>query len=215
MPVQDLVGRRKEAAILEKYYASDKSEFVAVYGRRRVGKTYLVQKIMGDRFDYDFSGLYGTQAKAQRQRFQKALDRRTGSTGQEPANWFDAFDNLKDYLLSLGKERVVVFLDELPWLDTQKQFPCGAVRFLERMAQWENTPETVCMRLGNHMDGKPAYWRPGRAVRQDQPLNLPGTVQPSRDRRVSQPNQRDELRKPEDSGCLYDFRRNTLLPGHA
>ena len=45
MPVQDLVGRRKEAAILEKYYASDKSEFVAVYGRRRVGKTYLVQKI--------------------------------------------------------------------------------------------------------------------------------------------------------------------------
>lgn len=120
MPVQDLVGRRKEAAILEKYYASDKSEFVAVYGRRRVGKTYLVQKIMGDRFDYDFSGLYGTQAKAQRQRFQKALDRRTGSTGQEPANWFDAFDNLKDYLLSLGKERVVVFLDELPWLDTQK-----------------------------------------------------------------------------------------------
>ena len=69
MPVQDLVGRRKEAAILEKYYASDKSEFVAVYGRRRVGKTYLVQKIMGDRFDYDFGSIIfsvwpGTQTSA-------------------------------------------------------------------------------------------------------------------------------------------------------
>lgn len=215
MPVQDLVGRRKEAAILEKYYASDKSEFVAVYGRRRVGKTYLVQKLWGIALTMIFPVCTELRQKLRDNGSKKALDRRTGSTGQEPANWFDAFDNLKDYLLSLGKERVVVFLDELPWLDTQKQFPCGAVRFLERMAQWENTPETVCMRLGNHMDGKPAYWRPGRAVRQDQPLNLPGTVQPSRDRRVSQPNQRDELRKPEDSGCLYDFRRNTLLPGHA
>lgn len=115
-----LVGRTEEIRLLEKYYGSDKPELVAVHGRRRVGKTYLVSETLGGRFDFEFSGMYKVAAKVQLQEFQKELNRRTKSKDAAPADWFEAFDRLKDHLLGLGKERVVVFLDELPWMDTAK-----------------------------------------------------------------------------------------------
>ena len=76
----------------------------------------MVRKTLSDRFDYDYSGMYKISARLQRREFQKALDQRTGSHGNLPDDWFEAFDHLKSYLLSLGKEKVVVFLDELPWM---------------------------------------------------------------------------------------------------
>ena len=114
------IGRKEELEILESYYNSPKSEMVAVYGRRRVGKTFLLREAMGDRFDFAFSGLYQTSAKIQRAQFQRAINKVTGTKEKTPADWFEAFDNLTDYLKSLKKEKVVVFLDELPWMDTAK-----------------------------------------------------------------------------------------------
>ena len=61
-----MVGRENEAKILEQYYRSDKSELVAVYGRRRVGKTYLVRETLGDLFDFEFTGIYQLAGKEQR-----------------------------------------------------------------------------------------------------------------------------------------------------
>ena len=52
------IGRNNEIRIIEQYYATDKSELVAVYGRRRVGKTYLVRETLKKRFDFEFSGMY-------------------------------------------------------------------------------------------------------------------------------------------------------------
>ena len=115
-----LVGRHEEIQLLEKYYDSNKSELVAVYGRRRVGKTYLISETLGNRFDFEFSGMYKVAAKVQIQEFQRALNKRTKKKNDKSTDWFDAFDNLKDYLLSLNKKKVVVFLDELPWMDTAK-----------------------------------------------------------------------------------------------
>ena len=117
---KNFIGREKEIDILKKYYSSSKSELVAVYGRRRVGKTYLIRQTMEDRFDFEYVGLYKTGASIQRREFQKYIDERTGEKGRAPKDWFEAFDNLRKYLLSLNKDKVVVFLDELPWMDTHK-----------------------------------------------------------------------------------------------
>lgn len=115
-----LIGRKVEIDIIQKYCDSEKNELIAVYGRRRVGKTYLVRETMGDRFDFSFTGMYQETAKNQRMQFQKEITRRSGKKEKTPADWFEAFDNLQEYLLSLEKETVIVFLDELPWMDTSK-----------------------------------------------------------------------------------------------
>ena len=115
-----LIGRKEEIRLIEKYYESDKSEFVAVYGRRRVGKTYLICETLSDRFDFDFTGMYKVSAKVQRSEFQKRIDKKRSGKNPPPKDWFEAFNNLEEYLLALNKEKVVVFLDELPWMDTAK-----------------------------------------------------------------------------------------------
>ena len=138
-----MVGRENEVKILEKYYRSGKSEMVAVYGRRRVGKTFLVRETLGDRFDFEFTGIYQTPGKEQRRQFQKALIRRSGQKLPRPSTWFDAFDLLRDYLLSLKKTKVVVFLDELPWMDTPKSgFLSALSRFWNDWGQ-----ESVILKL--------------------------------------------------------------------
>ena len=112
MGKQGFIGREKEVALLEKYYASSKSEMIAVYGRRRVGKTYLIKETMGKHFDFEFIGMHKTPAKIQRELFQKQINGLADSDAKNPKDWYEAFDNLKKYLLSLGKSKVVVFLDE-------------------------------------------------------------------------------------------------------
>ena len=115
-----LIGRVEEIEILKSYQDSPKSEFVAVYGRRRVGKTFLVRETLGKLFDFEFIGLYETPASVQRAEFQKVINKSGKISKPIPQNWFDAFDNLKEYLLSLKKDKVTVFIDELPWMDTNK-----------------------------------------------------------------------------------------------
>ncbi len=115
-----VVGRSEEIRLLEKYYESNKSELIAVYGRRRVGKTYLIVETMGKKFDFEFSGMYKVASKIQIQEFQRQINKLTKNKNGKANNWFEAFENLKEYLLSLNKEKVVVFLDELPWMDTAK-----------------------------------------------------------------------------------------------
>ena len=120
---KNLIGRTEETVLLEEYYNSDKSELIAVYGRRRVGKTYLICETLEDRFDFDFTGKYTLAAKVQIAEFQKEINRLTKDKSGKSKDWFEAFDHLKDYLLGLKKDRVVVFLDELPWMDTAKTNP--------------------------------------------------------------------------------------------
>ncbi len=120
MGSKNLIGRTEEIALLEEYYNSNKSELVAVYGRRRVGKTFLICETLEDRFDFEYTGKLKVAANVQIAEFQKELNRRTKNKTGEAKDWFEAFDQLKEYLLGLKKDRAVVFLDELPWMDTAK-----------------------------------------------------------------------------------------------
>lgn len=116
-----IVGRNVERAALAEYFASDKPEFVAVYGRRRVGKTYLIREFFANDFAFYATGLADTGMQMQLHNFNTALQK----YGQVPyplANtWFDAFEQLTHLLEnSSNKGKKVIFLDELPWMDTHK-----------------------------------------------------------------------------------------------
>ena len=146
------IGREKEIKIIEKYYGSQKSELVAVYGRRRVGKTFLIKETMGKYFDFEFVGMHKTSAKIQRERFQKNVNERTGNKVANPKDWFEVFDNLKEYLLSLKKKKVVVFLDELPWMDTLNS------NFLSAFSYFWNTWNSKETLLKLYVCGSATTW---------------------------------------------------------
>ena len=127
------IGRKNETELIRRYYDSPKSEMIAVYGRRRVGKTFLIKETMGEFFDFEFVGMYKTPAKIQRELFQKKLNSLSGDDKTAPKDWYEAFDRLSEYLLSLKKKKVVVFLDELPWMDNMNS------RFLSAFSYfWNN-----------------------------------------------------------------------------
>lgn len=115
-----IIGREREQEILQKCYDSDKAEFVAIYGRRRVGKTFLVKELFSDRFDFYASGIYQIARDKQLREFSRQIASYSGKKKPHPKNWFEAFNCLKEYLSTLKKERILVFIDELPWYDTPK-----------------------------------------------------------------------------------------------
>ncbi len=129
-----LIGRKEELKKLESYLKSRKSEFVAVYGRRRVGKTFLVRKAYKNDLSFQLTGLANASMKHQLNQFQAALVKYAATTKWEPApisDWFVAFRQLTEFLEKLpdGKKKVI-FLDELPWLDTHNsKFLSGLEHF--------------------------------------------------------------------------------------
>lgn len=115
-----LVGREQEIAELRQAYDSDESRFVAIFGRRRIGKTYLVREVFHDRFAFAYSGMAKASTKEQLQRFYLSLKDHGFMNGSYPNNWIEAFYMLEQYLKKLPEGKKVVFLDELPWMDAPK-----------------------------------------------------------------------------------------------
>lgn len=115
------VGRIAEQEELLKYINSGSPEFVAVYGRRRVGKTFLIREYFENNFSFYVTGLANEKTKMQLKNFNSAL-LKYGKTAYPVANtWFEAFEQLIHLLEKKQKKgRKVIFLDELPWMDTHK-----------------------------------------------------------------------------------------------
>ena len=114
-----MVGRTTEKARLLKYAESDESEFVAVYGRRRVGKTYLIRQTFQDRFAFQHTGVARGRTKEQLNAFGDSLREWGSDFKGAPKDWFDAFNQLKVVVMKSSRERKIVFLDELSYLDTK------------------------------------------------------------------------------------------------
>lgn len=120
-PKSKLVGRERECSELQRVMESDRSEFVIVYGRRRVGKTFLVDQYFQGTYDFTFVGGHNIPRQRQLASFARALKKHNGQNYAKFLDWFDAFEALEDYLESLDADRKkVVFIDEMPWIDTQK-----------------------------------------------------------------------------------------------
>lgn len=118
---QELIGRVSELRSLQGYINSERSEFVAVYGRRRVGKTFLIRKAASDNFAFFVTGVYKATKSEQLTNFAIALQKYSGSERLSiQKNWILAFYDLSRYLESLPEGKKVIFIDELPWMDTAK-----------------------------------------------------------------------------------------------
>jgi len=122
-----MIGRKKETNELNKLYSSGKSEFVAIYGRRRIGKTYLVDETFKGRITFRHAGLSPIdenkkgQLKAQLEHFYYSLLLQGMKKSKKPDNWLEAFYLLETFLEAKDDGgRQLVFLDELPWLDTPR-----------------------------------------------------------------------------------------------
>ncbi len=119
---QKLIARDRECSMLRDCMESDRSEFVIVYGRRRVGKTFLIDQYFKMNYDFSFVGSHRSTQRVQLRNFGKAMKQYAGlKTVPKYADWFDAFDALEEHLSNLPANRKkVVFFDEMPWIDTQK-----------------------------------------------------------------------------------------------
>ena len=147
----DIIGRNIEQDILNSLYNSKKSEFIAIYGRRRIGKTFLIREMFKDRFAFYHTGLSPFELKGKKllteqlHNFALSLARYGFGNTTVPTGWMEAFNLLIELLESKGKEsRQVVFLDEVPWMDTH--------RSLEWMGCRTGQPYADCMRLRYLMD---------------------------------------------------------------
>ncbi len=118
-----VAGRKEEIKILETALKSDSSEFVAIYGRRRIGKTYLLRQVYEQHIVFEASGIHEKQMAQQLENFWLVLleqmpDIRFSSP---PKTWLQAFALLKQYILSIKiKKKKVIFLDEISWFDTPR-----------------------------------------------------------------------------------------------
>jgi AAA+ ATPase superfamily predicted ATPase len=118
-----MIGRKYEIKRMEESLTSPNSELIAVYGRRRVGKTYLIRHVYEKHIRFEVTGLYDGNQEKQLDIFYDELKRVFNKIKEEdkPKDWKGAFELLKTYINSLrSKSKKVIFIDEMPWLDTHK-----------------------------------------------------------------------------------------------
>ena len=155
--MEQLIGRTEEKETLERALETTESELVAIYGRRRVGKTFLIKSVYRDRTVFEFSGTPNANLDAQLASFTEALQRTSRSPLPlaTPSNWQAAFSLLRNILMErLGKtkKKSVVFFDEFPWIHTPKS------NFLQAFSYFWNSWAAWDGRLVVVICGSAASW---------------------------------------------------------
>jgi uncharacterized protein len=143
-----LVGRIEEQAILHEALNSKRAEMVAVFGRRRVGKTFLIKQTYKDHIVFELTGLQSSNNEEQLQNFSNQLETFSQSLVpvKTPTNWLDAFFMLAKFLEKQPNDKKqVVFFDELPWLaGTKSGFITGLGWFWNSWAEMRNIVVVIC-----------------------------------------------------------------------
>ena len=158
---QTIVGRQQELTILEKALQSNEAELVAVFGRRRVGKTFLVRTAYSNRIGFEMTGIQHGTLQEQLQHFTDQLNyyARPMLPFSAPLNWQQAFQMLIVYLETHFKhKKTVIFLDEFPWLAAGKsEFLRAFGLFWNSWASQNNVVIVIC--------GSAASWMIANVVR--------------------------------------------------
>lgn len=116
-----IVGRENAQMEIRRLRDSGEPEFVMVYGRRRVGKTFLIRQTLGKDFCFYMTGIAKAKRELQLKNFQQTIAQYSKRLAQNvPADWFEAFQLLRRLIEKSKQKRKVIFLDELPWMDTPK-----------------------------------------------------------------------------------------------
>ena len=124
-----MIGREEEKADFDRFMESKKPEFIVVFGRRRVGKTFLIREYFGNKFAFYHTGMANTEMTTQLHSFNSSLHKYGNIPYPQVTTWLESFEQLI-FLLSSKKQKgkKVVFIDEMPWLDTSRS---GFVQALE------------------------------------------------------------------------------------
>ena len=128
-----MIGRQKELKQLRQLLESPNSEFAALYGRRRIGKTYLVNEAFGYRFAFHHAGMKNATLVKQLKQFRLSLMQQGHERCPALKDWQSAFFELEKFIDGLSVSRKIVFIDEMPWLDTPRS---GFLSALESF--WNN-----------------------------------------------------------------------------
>ena len=152
MESNTIIGRKKERELFNDICATQKPALVAVYGRRRVGKTFLVRQHFNNSFDFSFTGSYQMPRQGQLSLFNKELRRFSGEEFPLAKDWFSAFEQLRQYLSSLKKKRLILFFDELPWMETPKS------SFMQAFSYFWNTWASTRKGLKLFVCGSSTTW---------------------------------------------------------
>jgi uncharacterized protein len=143
-----LIGRKRQISALEEARSSRKPELVALIGRRRVGKTYLIKQVYGQDIDFEMIGTQHGNLATQLQNFVLRIGRSFPNFQilRKPASWIEAFDLLGQALETVKKpDKKIVFLDELPWLDTKRSnFIAGLGYFWNSWAINQHIVVVIC-----------------------------------------------------------------------
>lgn len=141
-----LVGRLKQIETFDSILAQNESALCVVYGRRRVGKTFLINSYFNNNFTFKCTGLSKKGKAEQLQNFACALNRYApkGEAFPTPTSWYDAFESLRQLLEKQETQaRRIVFIDELPWMDTPRS---NLITALEHFwNDWASTQSNVVM----------------------------------------------------------------------
>lgn len=120
-----MVGRKEEKKYLLSLLEEDEPQFVAVFGRRRIGKTYLIRETFNHEFTFEHTGLSnnqiepGKRKEAQLEKFSESLREYGYISDRKLTSWNDAFNALKEVIIASKQEKKVIFIDELSWMDTK------------------------------------------------------------------------------------------------
>lgn len=156
--MDEIIGRQSEKRLLQEIVESDSPEFVAVYGRRRIGKTFLVKQFFNGQFDFYMTGIFNSSRQKLLEYFNMQLESYSGKKWPLAKSWLLAFRQLQQYLSSLRKKKIVVFIDELPWFDTPKS---GFFSALELF--WNGWGDS-CNKLKFIVCGSATTWMTGKLI---------------------------------------------------
>lgn len=116
-----IIGRNFECGRLDRCMEGEEAQLIALYGRRRVGKTYLIHHYFNGRFDFKLTGIYNQPMEMQLYNFITEWNHQSGQEAVKPSNWMEAFVLLRTYIeRKPDTEKQVIFFDEMPWMDTVK-----------------------------------------------------------------------------------------------
>lgn len=119
--MEKIIGRGGEQALLAQILTSGEPELVVVYGRRRVGKTFLIRNACERQLIFEFSGIHNAPLEHQLENFRIRLSKAAGLKLSAPDNWIEAFEMLTEYVKPLlKKQRKVIFFDEFPWINSAR-----------------------------------------------------------------------------------------------
>jgi uncharacterized protein len=158
----NIIGREEEKLLLDSIIANKKADLAAVYGRRRIGKTYLIRTYLKKHIALEYSGIHNVETAVQLAGYCRAVAKQLNNNIALPevTNWFAAFDLTARLLQKkMRRKKIVLFLDEFPWMQTPKS------NFLAAFEQFWNTWASKQNNLAVILCGSAASWMIQNVVR--------------------------------------------------